>query len=176
MDQDTVVQNQQQPVQPPPQQQPWQQQPYQPQQPWQQQPQYQQPFQQQQAAYQPPVGGYQPPVQPTKFCQFCGATLLQSAVVCTACGRQVADYAAGQPNIVINNANTTNAAVGVGGKALSKWVAFCLCFFLGFLGAHKFYEGKSGMGILYIFTVGLFGIGVLIDLIVILTKPDPYYV
>lgn len=38
-----------------------------------------------------------------------------------------------------------------------------LCFFLGGLGAHKFYRGKIGMGILYIFTGGLFGIGVLID-------------
>ena len=26
-------------------------------------------------------------------------------------------------------------------------------------GAHKFYEGKIGMGVLYIFTGGLFGIG-----------------
>ena len=62
------------------------------------------------------------------------------------------------------------------GKRCSKWVAFFLCFFLGYLGAHKFYEGKNGMGILYLFTIGLFGIGWLIDTFSLLFKPDPYYV
>lgn len=54
--------------------------------------------------------------------------------------------------------------------------ALVLCIFLGFLGGHKFYEGKAGMGILYLFTGGLFGIGVLIDFIIILFKPNPYFV
>lgn len=40
----------------------------------------------------------------------------------------------------------------------------------------KFYEGKIGMGILYLFTGGLFVIGVIIDLIAILGKPNPYFV
>ena len=62
------------------------------------------------------------------------------------------------------------------GTPKNKWVALALCFLLGVFGAHKFYEGKAGMGILYLFTLGLFGIGWLIDLIVILCKPDPYYV
>ncbi len=57
----------------------------------------------------------------------------------------------------------------------NKWAAFFLCFFLGFWGIHKFYEGKAGMGILYLFTMGLFGIGWLVDLIVLLTKPTYYY-
>ncbi|MDE5994014.1 MAG: TM2 domain-containing protein [Oscillospiraceae bacterium] len=51
-----------------------------------------------------------------------------------------------------------------------------MCIFLGFFGGHKFYEGKVGMGILYFFTGGLFFIGVIIDFIGILTKPNPYYV
>lgn len=58
----------------------------------------------------------------------------------------------------------------------SKWTAFFLCLFLGEFGAHKFYEGKVGMGILYLFTFGLCGIGWLIDLIALLFKPNPYYV
>lgn len=62
------------------------------------------------------------------------------------------------------------------GEPKDKWIAFLLCFFLGYLGIHKFYEGKVGMGILYIFTGGLCGIGCLVDLILIVMKPNPYYV
>ena len=86
-----------------------------------------------------------------------------------------------QPNIVINNANTntntnnvTAAMFGVHPK--NKWVAFLLCLFLGYLGAHKFYERRIGLGILYLFTCGLFGIGWFIDCIALLFKPNPYYV
>lgn len=57
----------------------------------------------------------------------------------------------------------------------SKWVSFFLCLFLGVIGAHKFYEGKVLLGILYIFTGGLFGIGVIVDLIILFFKPNPYY-
>lgn len=64
----------------------------------------------------------------------------------------------------------------VAGNAKNKWVAFLLCFFLGIFGAHKFYEGKIGLGILYLFTAGLFGIGWFIDCIILLFKPTTYYV
>lgn len=50
----------------------------------------------------------------------------------------------------------------------SRLVAFLLCWFLGPLGIHRFYVGKAGTGILYIFTGGIFGLGVLIDWIIIL--------
>ena len=57
----------------------------------------------------------------------------------------------------------------------NKWVSFLLCLFFGVLGAHKFYEGKILMGIVYVFTAGLAGFGVAIDLLVLLFKPNPYY-
>lgn len=117
--------------------------------------------------------------QETKFCKHCGEQIPADAVICTKCGRQVETVNKEQPNIVINNANTNsnvNNNVNAGGKPKNKWVAFCLCLFLGFLGAHKFYEGKIGLGILYLCTVGLCGIGWIVDIFVILFKPNPYYV
>ena len=116
----------------------------------------------------------------TKFCRHCGQPIPAAAVICSHCGCQVENIQqAAQPNIVINNANTntnTNFVGGRGGKQLSKWTAFFLCLFLGFLGAHKFYEGKNVMGIIYLLTVGLFGIGWIVDLISIFFKPNHYYV
>ncbi len=50
----------------------------------------------------------------------------------------------------------------------SRLVALLLCFFLGTLGLHKFYLGRTGMGILYLFTFGLCGFGVLVDFLVLL--------
>lgn len=106
-----------------------------------------------------------------KFCKYCGAVIGADCVVCPACGRQVEPLqSAQQPQPVYVNNNVT-----YGGVEKSKWAAFFLCLFLGLIGAHKFYEGKIGMGVLYIFTGGLFGIGAFVDLIVILCKPGPYY-
>lgn len=120
----------------------------------------------------------------TKFCKFCGAKIPKDAVLCTYCGRQVEEvqsrnHEAAAPQVVINNTNTNtnnNGNVsGVPGKKIcNKWVSFFLCLFFGVFGAHKFYEGKKGMGFLYLFTLGLAGIGWGVDLIVILFKPNPY--
>lgn len=40
---------------------------------------------------------------------------------------------------------------------------------LGIFGAHRFYVGKFGTGLLYLFTGGLFGIGALVDMIMLYT-------
>jgi TM2 domain-containing membrane protein YozV len=55
-----------------------------------------------------------------------------------------------------------------GGKSdKSNTVALLLCFFLGFLGVHRFYVGKIGTGVLMLITLGGLGLWNLIDLIVI---------
>ncbi len=124
----------------------------------------------------------------TKFCKFCAAKIPHDAVICTACGRQVEMLSQPQPAPVVinnNNENIVNAPVQVsnvnnammpGLRQKDKWVAFILCLFFGVLGIHKFYEGRVGLGLLYLFTGGLCGIGVIVDLIMLILKPNPYYV
>ena len=56
-----------------------------------------------------------------------------------------------------------NAAPEVGEKGFVP--AILLCFFLGALGAHRFYVGKIGTGILMLLTLGGLGIWALIDFV-----------
>lgn len=50
----------------------------------------------------------------------------------------------------------------------SKKIDLLLCLFLGVFGIHRFYERKIVTGIIYLFTFGFLGLGVLIDLIQII--------
>jgi len=71
-----------------------------------------------------------------KFCGECGETIKAKAEICPKCGvRQLPPP----------NALGTNAPNGK-----SKLAAALLAFFLGGLGAHKFYLGRVGQGILYL--------------------------
>ena len=51
----------------------------------------------------------------------------------------------------------------------SKKVALILCIFLGFLGAHDFYLGRIGSGILKLFTANIFVVGWVYDIVKIAT-------
>lgn len=48
---------------------------------------------------------------------------------------------------------------------MDAWVDWAICVLLGWLGVHKFREKKVGIGILYLLTFGLFGIGWIVDII-----------
>lgn len=114
-----------------------------------------------------------------KYCSHCGGQMPFEARFCSKCGWENAPTAApAQQPIIINNNIVQNAAPVVvhQGKQKSKWLAFLLCLFFGTFGVHRFYEGKIGTGLLWLFTAGMFGIGWLVDLIIILTHGDPYYV
>lgn len=50
----------------------------------------------------------------------------------------------------------------------SRGVAAVLCFFFGTLGVHRFYVGKIGTGLLWLCTLGFFGIGDIVDFIMII--------
>lgn len=104
------------------------------------------------------------------FCPYCGARLAEEAIFCHRCGKHLSSGApvSHEPTVIINNVPC--------GSAKDKWIAFILCLLLGLLGVHKFYEGKIFFGMIYLFTFGLLGIGVIVDLILLLLKPNPYYV
>lgn len=82
------------------------------------------------------------------FCRGCGKEIHETAVTCPNCG----------------------APQKVAPDASEKTIlpALLLCFFLGWTGAHRFYVGKIGTGILMLLTGGLLGILWLIDFIMII--------
>jgi len=85
------------------------------------------------------------------------------------------DQAAGGINIHVNQEQnvTADATVAGRGKVVNKIVYILLALFLGGLGAHKFYSGRTGMGILYlVFCWTLIpAIVALIEAIIALFKP-----
>ena len=66
------------------------------------------------------------------------------------------------------NQKQQNYAGSGSNKNRTITLLFCFGSFMGLFGLQRFYVGKIGTGVLYFFTAGLFGIGQLIDLILIL--------
>jgi TM2 domain-containing membrane protein YozV len=64
----------------------------------------------------------------------------------------------------MTNTTSTAPATTTGANPRTLTVAYLLWFFLGGLGAHKFYLGKTGVAISYILTFGWLTIGLWIDL------------
>lgn len=52
----------------------------------------------------------------------------------------------------------------------STVVELILCLLLGWLGAHRFYRGKYISAVIYMFSAGLYGFGILFDAIVLIVR------
>ena len=94
-----------------------------------------------------------------KFCQHCGEAIDNDCVVCPKCGKQVGEIVNNDKNIIINNNNNASSSSALASNNMlagniisskSRLVALLLCFFLGWLGVHRFYVGKIGTGILMV--------------------------
>lgn len=120
------------------------------------------------------------------YCKTCGKELNPNQAICLGCGCAVGTGngycancgAAIAPNsaVCLNCGVASNFGVPVVSGAGSDpyvsekdWLTTLLiCLFAGGLGIHRFYVGKTGTGILWLLTVGCFGIGSLIDLIMVI--------
>lgn len=106
---------------------------------------------------------------PTKCCKQCGELMPADMFYCLNCGAPFDDKS--------EDFDAVQARVRMQfGVWKNKWIALLLCILLGWLGIHRFYEGKIVSGFLYLCTLGFFGIGWLIDIVRIACKPNPYRV
>lgn len=97
-----------------------------------------------------------------KFCSECGEVIRAKAEICPLCGvRQMAPPGS---QSLFGSASAEN------GK--SKLNAALLAIILGSFGAHKFYLGRVGTGILYIFIIPISTIIGVIEGITLLNMPD----
>jgi TM2 domain-containing membrane protein YozV len=79
-------------------------------------------------------------------------------LICRACGHQVHESALACPNCGAPNTTSPKRILP----------AALLCFFLGWLGLHRFYVGKWGTGLLQALTGGGFVVWMIYDLVLIL--------
>ncbi len=76
-----------------------------------------------------------PPHIGNKFCQGCGAETMEQAVICVKCGSSL---------------KGGKAHLAHGNRPIDKTALCILTFCLGGLGAHKFYTGNWGWGLIYL--------------------------
>ncbi|MDN4641416.1 TM2 domain-containing protein [Agreia sp. PsM10] len=70
--------------------------------------------------------------------------------------------------------NVTAPQAAAPTRRVNKVAYILLNFFFGGIGVHRFMRGQVGLGILYILTAGLFGVGALVDFIISLVKLGSY--
>ena len=93
------------------------------------------------------------------FCVVCGAVMNRGDLFCHSCGWDGrVSPPPPVPRLVDSNPSECN-----------RLAAFLLCLLLGFFGLHRFYVGKVGTGLLWLFTLGFLGVGQIFDLVLIAT-------
>ena len=93
------------------------------------------------------------------FCVVCGAAMNRGDLFCHACGWDGrVSPAPAAPRLIDPNPSELN-----------RLAALLLCLTLGFFGIHRFYVGKTGTGLVWLFTLGFLGVGQIVDLILIAT-------
>ena len=90
-----------------------------------------------------------------RFCPKCGHELLAIGDYCSQCGLPI------PPDERLYDDPDASSR--------SRMVALMLCIFLGYFGVHRFYVGTIVTGVIWMVTGGLFGVGYIIDIIVIAT-------
>lgn len=104
------------------------------------------------------------------FCSKCGSQF--SGNFCPRCGYPANGQIStqqGQP-VLVQQGQPVQVFINQPAQKSPKnrWVALVLAIFGGYFGIHRFYVGKIGSGIIYLFTVGLFGVGWIVDIFCIL--------
>ncbi len=96
-------------------------------------------------------------------CAYCGASVAQPTPTYAPAPEPNYSQAYAQPQpVVVNNYPSQQSTK-------SKTTALLLAIFLGYFGIHRFYVGKVGTGIIWLLTWGVFGIGWIVDIIMIAT-------
>lgn len=118
------------------------------------------------------------------YCAYCKTTILNRTQKCPNCGSTRFRYddepAPAPPAAPIPEVRTVYVEKPVyqtvyverpaPTRSERSWgVALVLCLFFGIWGFHRFYVGKVGSGVAYLFTAGWCGIGWLVDVIALLT-------
>lgn len=95
-----------------------------------------------------------------KFCSSCGHQNEDAARFCEKCAAPFDDVPENADGMYHHREEPEISEV-------RRFELTLICGLFGFLGAHRFYTGKKGTGILWLFTLGVFGFGTLIDLLMI---------
>ena len=106
------------------------------------------------------------------FCEYCGARMPAERVETQTINAE---------NVVVNNyyqspawnhadrTHSQHSSYSEGAaSSKSKLATLLLLVFLGMFGGHRFYIGSYGLAVVYLFTLGLFGVGWAVDFVLLL--------
>ncbi|MEZ5363979.1 MAG: TM2 domain-containing protein [Bryobacterales bacterium] len=108
------------------------------------------------------------PKQETVYCPQCGASMRAADRFCGGCGWDAETWNTSEPGPARREPPPTPRRTAPPSDR-NRLTVFLLCLLLGFLGAHRFYAGRNGSGVLWLLTFGIFAVGWIYDLVLIAT-------